>query len=79
MSAKTGKSRSTRAKPHDRDALYRGVNADSKTVEANVILDWDELYVHAIQKALVGRDNSALLKMRPPPCGLSYCTGEENA
>jgi hypothetical protein len=56
-------SRAARAAPHDWDELYRIVEADSRKMTPSICLDWDEQYVHAIQQALVGRDNSALLKM----------------
>lgn len=59
---KAGKSQSARATAHDWDALSRIVEAEREQALA-MGLDFDELYVHAIQEALVGRDTAALLEM----------------
>jgi hypothetical protein len=59
-SKQPGRSSSARAKAHDWASLLDTVNADSLRYPT---LDFEEHYVHAIQKALEGRDNGPLLKL----------------
>ena len=55
---------SARTRPHDWEALYARVLAESTTVlDGPLIIDWDERYVHAIERALTGRKPDELLKM----------------
>ncbi|MEO8754291.1 MAG: hypothetical protein ABI624_16600, partial [Casimicrobiaceae bacterium] len=58
-----GKSRSARARPHDWAELYRVVKEDGLKWSAIAGIDWDEHYVHALEKALQGRDNAPLFKL----------------
>lgn len=60
MKSPPGKSRSARAKKRDWSRLLDIVSKDSL---AHPTLDFEEQYVHAIQKALHGRDNKPLLEL----------------
>jgi hypothetical protein len=63
---KPRKPRSTSARANSRDweVLYNAVRADGMAVlDGPVIVDWDERYVHAIERALVGRKPDELLEL----------------
>ena len=62
---------SARTLPHKYEALYAHVLAErDRELDGPLIIDWDERYVHAIERALTGRKPDELLKLlddRHPP------------